>query len=281
MIKPLNKMNKKYFYLSATIIILCAVSFPSEAAKKRKSEISCKAAIFSDSTKVVRLYGKSVHKKVLPASTTKVMTALLVLEKLPLNKYITVGKRATYVQPTKLYLKPGEKYKVKDLLYAILLKSANDASVVLAEAVAGSENRFVKLMNSRAKQIGAKHTRFANSNGLPSKKRKQYTTAYDMYLIFRQAIKHDFFKNAIKYKYKNIYSKNGRKIALKSHNKILFKGWKQNLYGKTGWTKAAGGCFVGTMNKGKSTLILGVFGCSSRRWDDIEHIVRKYGRIAL
>ena len=83
------------------------------------------------------------------------MTALLVLEKLSLNDYVTVSKRATYPQPTKIYVKPGEQYKVKDLLYAILLKSANDASVVLAEAVAGSEWKFVKMMNRRAKKLGA------------------------------------------------------------------------------------------------------------------------------
>jgi len=274
----MNRIIKKNIALALTLFLIATNSY---AATKRRSEISCKSAIFSDSTKVKRLYGKGVHNKVLPASTTKVMTALLVMEKLPLDKYITVGKNATYAQPTKLFLKPGEKYKVRDLLYAILVKSANDASIVLAEAVAGSEDRFVKMMNSRAKKLGANHTRFANSSGLPSGKRKQYTTAYDMYLIFRQALRNKFFRDAIKVKYKNIFSKKGKKIALKSHNKILFKDWKRDIYGKTGWTKAAQGCFVGTLKKGKSTLIIGVFGCSSRRWDDIKHVVSKYGGISL
>ena len=102
-----------------------------------------------------------------------------------------------------------------------------------------------------------------------------------MYLIFRQALKHKFFKHAIKQGYKTIYSKARRKISLKSHNKILFKGWKRKIYGKTGWTRAAKGCFVGTIQKGESTLIIGVFGCSSKRWDDIKRIVSKYGRILL
>ena len=159
------------------------------------------------------------------------------------------------------------------------MKSANDASIVLAEAVAGSEERFVKMMNRRARQIGAKHTRFTNSNGLPSKA-SQYTTAYDMYLIFRKALRHAFFKKAIKKKYATIYSKAGRKVSLKSHNKILFFDWARKLYGKTGYTKAAKSCFIGTMQKGNSTLIMGVFGCT-RRWDDIKHIVSKYGRIKM
>lgn len=241
--------------------------------------VSCRAAIFSDSTKGKRLYGKNVHQKVLPASTAKVMTVLLVLERLPLHQYLTVGQNAVHVQPTKIYLRPGERYKVADLLYAILLKSANDASVVLAEAAAGSQQAFVDLMNKRAKALGARHTKFANSHGLPSKA-SQYTTAYDMYMIFRAALRHRFFRDCLKRKYKTIYSKDGRKIALKSHNKILFSKWKQKVYGKTGYTRAAKACFVGTLPKGNSTLIIAVFGCS-RRWKDIKYIISRYGGIAL
>ncbi len=271
--------------IKAQIILLLIYSMvnPSmgiAAGKKKGHKVTCKTVIFSDSTKVKRLYGKGVHNRILPASTTKVMTALLVLEKLPLNQYITVRKTATYAQPTKIFVKPGEKYKVKDLLYAILIKSANDASIVLAEAVAGSEKKFVKMMNVRAKKLGAKHTKFANSNGLPTKRQIQYSTAYDMYLIFRQALKHRFFRDVIKIKYKTIYSKSGRKITLKSHNKILFKDWKRKIFGKTGYTRAAKACFVGTIKKGGSTLIIAVFGCS-QRWEDIKHIVSRYGGISL
>lgn len=251
-----------------------------EAKNKQPYSVSARAAIFSNSTKVVRYYGKNVHKQVLPASTTKVMTALLVLEKLSLNKVVTASERATTPQPSKIYVRSGEKFKVRDLLYALLLKSANDASVVLSEAVAGSEARFVKMMNKRAKKLGARHTRFANSNGLPSKKIRQYTTPYDMYLIFRAALKHDFFKTIVKTKYKTISSTAGRKIKLRSHNKMLFFDWKRKLYGKTGYTKAAKACFVGYLTKGDDICIIAVFGCT-RRWSDIKHIVRKYGGISL
>lgn len=274
---------QQFRWLSLLLALIFLIGSPYDVIAKKTSnkyKVTCKSVIFSDSTKVKRLYGKGVHNRVLPASTTKVMTALLVMEKLPLDKYITVGKSATYAEPTKLYLKPGEKYKVRDLLHAIIIKSANDASIVLAEAVAGSETKFVQMMNRRAKQIGAKHTKFANSNGLPSKKRDQYTTAYDMYLIFRKALRHRFFRDVIKMKYKTIYSKAGRKISLKSHNKILFKDWNRKIYGKTGYTHAAGACFVGTLQKGDSTLIIAVFKCP-KRWDDIKHIVSYYGGIRL
>ena len=213
-------------------------------------EVSAQAAIFSNSTKVVRYYGKNVHSRVLPASTTKVMTALLVLERLSMEQVVTTSEAATRPQPSKIYARNGERFRVKDLLYALLLNSANDASVILAEAVAGSEQNFVTLMNKRARQLGAKHTRFANSNGLPSKQ-KQYTTPYDMYLIFRAAIKHDFFKTLVQTKYKTITSLDGRQIKLKSHNKMLFfSDWKRPLYGKTGYTRAAKACFVGYLMRG-------------------------------
>lgn len=282
----LQTTRQKFYRIIALCLVLVMFLSPQAEAKRkrRRHKVSARAAIFSDSTRVKRLYGKSVHKKVLPASTTKVMTALLVLEKLPLNKTVRVSKNATRASPSKIYLKPGERFRVADLLYAILLKSANDASVVLAEAVAGSEKKFVKMMNKRARQLGAKHTKFANSHGLPTKRVKQYTTAYDMYLIFRAALKHSFFRKAIKKKYKTIYSRRGnrrgRKIKLKSHNKILFKNWRRHIYGKTGYTKAARACFVGTIQKGKSTLIIAVFGCT-RRWEDIKYIVSRYGGISL
>lgn len=270
-------MRQRHHFLSY-LLIGALLFHPIEVFAKHR--VSCRSMIFSDRTKVVRLYGKSVHDRVLPASTTKVMTALLVMEKLPMDKYITVSKRATHPQPTKLYLKEGEKFKVRDLLYAILMKSANDASVVLAEAVAGSEWKFVQMMNKKAKQIDANHTKFANSHGLPTTKVSQYTTAYDMYLIFREAMKYPFFRDAIKNKYKTIYSKGGRKFSLKSHNKMLFFDWKRKVYGKTGYTRAAGPCFVGTLQKGESMLIVAAFGCTNR-WQDIKHVVSYYGGVPL
>ncbi|MBU0469513.1 MAG: serine hydrolase [Candidatus Omnitrophica bacterium] len=276
-INRIRTVNIVLIFLLAFTFLFSSVVVAEQ--RKKKYKVTCQSVIFSDSTRIKRLYGKGVHNRILPASTAKVMTALLVIEKLPLDKYITVSKNATLVQPTMINVKPGEQYKVEDLLYAILIKSANDASVVLAEAVSGSEANFVQLMNQRAKQLGAKRTNFANSNGLPSKA-KQYSTAYDMYLIFRKALKYSFFRKAIELKNKTIQSKEGRQIVLTSHNKILFKGWKRKIYGKTGYTRAAQACFIGTLKKGNSDLIIGVFGCPNR-WEDIKHVVSTYGKIPL
>ncbi len=249
-------------------------------SKNSSSYVSARGAIFSNSTAVKRYYGKNVSMRVLPASTTKVMTALLVLERLPMDRVLTVSPRAVLVQPTKINLKVGEKFTVRDLLFALLMNSANDASIVLAEGVAGSEGAFVKLMNQRARELGARNTKFANSNGLPTRRVGQYTSAYDMYLIFREAIKNDFFRKVVKMRHYRITSLGGRRVYLKSHNKILFKDWKRKIYGKTGYTRAAQQCFVGYFMRGSDVCIIAVFGCS-RRWEDIKYIVEHYGGVDL
>jgi D-alanyl-D-alanine carboxypeptidase len=235
------------------ILVIAFAGSPAYAKSKKRHKAkakaatgnSCQAVILSNTTSVDRLYGKNVNSKVKPASTTKVMTALLAMENLSLNQYVTVSARATQVQPSKLDLRAGERYKVSDLLEAAVVNSANDAAVVLAEAVAGSEWQFVQMMNARAKQLGAKNTKFANSHGLPSGKTSQYTTAYDMYLIFLKALKYPFFRDVIKMKYGSMTSQGGRQISFKSHNKMLFR--RPGLVkGKTGWTYASRHTFVGT-----------------------------------
>ncbi len=263
------------------LILILVLPSPAHAAKKKSRGfyVTARSAVLYNGTNGKKIFSKNSDKRILPASTTKVMTALLVLEKLSLDDTVTVSERATYVQPSRLNLRPGEKYKVRDLLYGLLLNSANDASVVLAEAVAGSEWKFAQMMNERARKLGARNTRFTNSNGLPSKS-AQYSSAYDMSLMLFTALKHDFFRQAITLRYKTIYSVDGRQINLKSHNKILFKGWKKEVYGKTGYTRAAKSCFVGYTQRGKDTLIIAVFGCT-KRWEDIQRVIERYGGVDL
>ncbi len=277
-------------HLSVVLVIVLAlllvVALPAEAKKKARKKsgpysVSAQSALLFDESGWQKYYAHDIEQKVFPASTTKVMTALIVLERLNLNDVVTITPEATNVLPSKVDLKVGEKYHVRDLLFAALLNSANDASVALAYAVAGSQDKFVAMMNDRARQLGAKHTVFANPHGLPSS-RAQYTTAYDMFLIFRAALKKEFFYEAIKIRTMSVKSIDGRSIALKSHNKALFKGWKQGVYGKTGYTRAAQACFIGMVQKGRQTLIVAVFGCpGSTRWDDIKFIIEHYGGIDL
>ena len=190
-----------------------------------------------------------------------------------------VSQHATEVPQTKLGLRAGETFRVKDLLYGLILKSANDAAVVLAEAVGGSEGRFVEMMNARARQIGAMHSHFANPHGLPSQG-PQFTTASDMALIFTHAIKNDFFRQAITLKYLVIHSREGQSFFLKSHNRSLFLHWKQQVFGKTGYTIEAQSCFVGYIPRGEGILVIAVYGCR-KRWTDMKYIIEHYARIKL
>ena len=130
-------MNLKKSSYGLCIVLIILMGFADDSAeaktkkKKRPHVVTARSAIFSNSTRGERYYGKNVDTKVIPASTTKVMTALLVLEKLPLDQVITVSPRAVGAPPSNIHLRAGERFKVSDLLYAILLNSANDASIVL------------------------------------------------------------------------------------------------------------------------------------------------------
>ncbi len=283
----------KTHFLRITVLIalifsaVASVSYPDAwAAKKRKGArkagpyvISARSALLMDMTSGDKILAKDITRKILPASTTKVLTAILVLEHLDLDAYLTVSHKATQILPSKIDVVEGDQYQVRDLLYAALLNSANDAAIVLAEGVAGSEAKFVQMMNQRAAQIGARGTLFANAHGLPDDT-PQYSTAYDMALIFREAMKKPFFREAITARFKKIVSKGGKLTLLHSHNRCLFKGWKHDVYGKTGYTREARTCFVGYFEREGKMLLIAVFSCS-RRWDDIKYIVEHYGGVDL
>ncbi len=277
----------KFFRVSliAVLIVLLMSSEQGMAYRlffsrhKGPYHLTANTALLWDPARKQCYFDLGADREVFPASTTKVLTALLVLENLSLDKYVTVSQHATQVPQTKLGLRAGESYRVRDLLYGLILKSANDAAVTLAEAVAGSEGKFVDMMNARAMQIGAMHSHFANPHGLPSQG-PQFTTASDMALIFTQALKNDFFRQAITFKYLVIYSKEGHRFFLKSHNRSLFLNWKRHVFGKTGYTIEAQSCFVGYIPKGNDILIIAVYGCR-RRWTDMKFIIERYGRINL
>lgn len=270
--------------VAVVLLVLGSFFLDAHASRSRPKKVlpykvSARSAVLLEGGRLRSLYDKHSSRKVLPASTTKVMTAIIALERLRLDDYVTVTKEAARMLPSKIDLKAGERYRVRDLLYAALLKSANDASYVLAVAASGSEEAFVNQMNSKAHWLGAKNTLFANCHGLPSDD-PQYTTAYDMAVIFNEAMKKPFFREAIQKKYYVIKSEAGRNIPLRTHNKALFQGWKENVYGKTGYTNAAKACFVGQVQRDNKPLIIAVFGCA-RRWEDVKFIVERYGGVDL
>ena len=161
-------------------------------SKKESGQNFETAFVINETTSEV-LYQYNPHERLYPASITKIMTALLVLETCQLDDEVSLLSDVEIEdeQAVILGLKAGYTITVKDLLYSMLLMSANDSAIVLGRYVAGGDQEFVEMMNQRAKELGATNTHFVNPNGLHSD--EQYTTAYDLYLIFRELLKHDEF----------------------------------------------------------------------------------------
>jgi len=246
------------------LLFLNIFSFP-----EKDISLNAQSAILLDPWNKRVIYSKNPQEPLSPASTTKIMTALLVLNKSHLKKKVAISSFAASMEPSKVYIKEGEVYLVEDLLKALLLNSGNDASVALAESVAGSEEKFVESMNKMAKAIGAKNTNFKNSSGLPDE--NQYSTAYDLSLIVREAMKNKHFVDIIKMKNSEIQElTSGRRIKLKSHNKSLWKDTSFSILGKTGYTKKAGHCFSGYIQYNRWHKVIVVILKSKSLWVDLE-----------
>jgi D-alanyl-D-alanine carboxypeptidase len=250
-------------------LILIPIFFLSIFGFSRKNiYLTAESAVLMEPWSKRIIYSKNPHQKFAPASTIKIMTALIALKKSDLKKRVVVSKLAASVEPSKVYIREGEVYFVDDLLKAVLLNSGNDASVALAEGIAGSQGEFVKIMNDMAATLGARNTNFRNSNGLPAK--NQYSTAYDLALIVRSAMKNKRFIEILKIKETEIKElKSGRKIKLRNHNKSLWKEKPYSIYGKTGYTVKAKHCFAGYIEYKKKKLVVVILR-SKKPWLDLE-----------
>lgn len=182
-----------------------------------------------------------------PASTTKIMTAILLLERLPLDTIVQADKSSSDTDGSSLYLRPGERLSAHDLLYAIMLRSANDACVAVAKAIAGSEVAFAEMMTRKAHEIGAVHTRFANPNGLPA--RDHYSTARDLATMARYAIREPLFNEVVRTRFRTIERDPANDPKrLRNRSKFLWRYAGADGI-KTGYTVAAGRCFVASATR--------------------------------
>ncbi len=182
------------------------------------------------------------------ASTTKIMTALIVLENVALSETFKVPREAAGVEGTSLYIKEGEEYSVEELLYGLMLRSANDCAVALAWYVGqGKVERFVEMMNQKAQELGLKNTAFKNPNGLPCE--GHFTTARELALIMAEAMKNEAFRNITGTRKFQI----GNQTVV-NHNKLLSL-YGSCIGGKTGYTIEAGRCLVSIAQKRGAPLI--------------------------
>ena len=197
------------------------------------------------------------------ASTTKILTALTVIENFDLDKVIKVDKSSTNIEGSSIYLKEGEHLTVKELLYGLMLRSGNDCAECLATSIIPREN-FIDLMNETAIKCGAKNSNFVNPHGLHAE--NHYTTAYDLALITAKALKNDIFKEIVSTKKINISNEteNYDRVLI-NKNKLLSLYVGANGV-KTGYTKKAGRCLVSSATKGNMTIITVVLN-SPQMWE--------------
>lgn len=252
-------------------------SYCSDPADLRDSMLYAQCAVAVDASSGRVLFSKNADKKIYPASTTKVMTALLAMENLELDKVVTVSKNCL-VGESSIYLEEGERITVKDLLYGLLLKSGNDAGVALAEAVSGSVKDFAVLMNERAEELGCVNTQFANPHGLTDQ--NHYTTADDYAKVVVEAMKNELFMTIIQTKSYTISATGAegkeRTYACKNTNAMLEGGDYEYEYmvgGKTGFTDTAQNAFVGVSQKDDMQVATVVFGSTQKgKWLDTQHL---------
>jgi len=235
---------------ATALLAACAICSLGHAAPP--PSLAAASAILLDAATGEILYEKNPHERRPIASTTKIMTALLATENCRPGEIATVSEHATRVDGSRLGLEPGERINVEALLSALLLKSANDAAVALAEHVGGSTGGFVHLMNQRARSLGARQTRFCNPHGLYAP--EHLSTAHDLGLIARQAMKNPRFRRLVSARTCSLRRPDGSSLLLVNHNRLLFQD--PNVDGiKSGYVRQSGPCLVASAERGGWRLI--------------------------
>lgn len=227
--------------------------------------ISAASAVLMDVETGDILYGKKEDVKRPPASTTKILTAILGLELGRPDEVVTVSQKAAAVGEATLHLDPGEKILLYELITGALVKSGNDACVAIAEQISGSEERFVRLMNKKALILGAQNTNFVNTNGLPN--RDHYTTAQDLALMARYGLQIPQFASITRQKETGIHFLEPDVVMeLRNTNKLLWSyPYADGI--KTGTTTAAGKCLVASATKEGRQLLVALLNAPDRFGD--------------
>ncbi len=263
-------MKKKVLGLCFAVCFFAVTVFPPHGAEAGTLSLAAPSAVLLDGTTQQVIYAKDPDRKRAPASTTKLLTVMVALDHLPANRVVQIPAGLEYVQPSKIGLHRGERFYVRDLVKAALIKSANDAAEALAIAAAGSKPAFARLMNRKAKQIGAGSSNFVNPSGLPAA--GQYSTAHDLARIIRAASRYPVMVRTLKTRSAAIYSLGGRKVYLMNCNKMLWR--TSGVIGKTGWTRSAQHCFAGRVQSRGREIFVGIMGSARRAylWSDLRTI---------
>lgn len=232
------------------IFSLVIFSMPAYAGTQPEPDIQARAAIVMDVASGRVLYGRDIHARLPQASTTKITTAILALEKGNLQDQVRVSRAAVETGGSSIWLEEGEVHTLEDLLYALMLNSANDAAVAIAEHIAGSEEAFISMMNTKAREIGATDTHYANPHGLPDP--GHYSSACDLALLTRSALQIPAFREVVQTR-ERVVPWEGHEWPRLLQNKNGFLFGPQSYPGaigvKTGYTEEAGRCLVAAASR--------------------------------
>lgn len=226
-------------------------------------DINSRAAVIIEKSTGAILFGKNENDKRKMASTTKIMTAIVVLESVEnLSEIVTVSKKAASIGGSRLGLSANAKITVNDLLYGLLLCSGNDAAIALAEFIGGSVEDFANLMNKKASELGLLNTHFVTPHGLDND--EHYTTAYELALLTKYALENETFIKIVSTKRCSI-SINGISKNINNTNELL--GYLEGVYGvKTGFTNGANRCLVTSCKRGELDIICVVLGADTKKF---------------
>ena len=237
--------------VTAGVALLLAMLLSVVAAADEIGGISGRAGVLYEPDSGKILYGKSENLRLPMASTTKIMTALVAVEQADISELVTVDERAVGVEGSSAYLKAGDVLTVEELLYALLLQSANDAAVAIACHIGGGVEEFAELMNARAAELGLRDTHFTNPHGLDDE--EHYTTARELAIIAGEALQSPVIKQIVS-TYKRTFEHGERRRTYVNHNKLL-KLYDGAIGVKTGYTKRCGRCLVGAAEREGLRLI--------------------------
>lgn len=247
-------MLKKSFASFIAALFFCLSLHHFAFAATVPFHVSARSAVLMDESSGRVLYGKDEHERRRIASITKIMTAIVAIESGKLNKKVTISKKAAHTVGSSLYLKTGDRVTLKDLVYGLMLRSGNDAAVAIAQYVGGSEEGFTHLMNKKAALIGMDDTWFANPHGLDDH-RKMYSSAYDMALLTRYAMKNPTFQKIVGTKVYHTEDPDGTGVLVwRNKNKLLTR-YPYTTGGKTGYTSMARRTLVSTAEKDGMGLV--------------------------
>jgi len=261
--------------MTMRLLLVLVLLFPLGLAAAEHDPITASSYILVEMDTFQTIAGKDYHRRLPPASTTKIMTTLLAIEKLEGNEIIVPGREVRAISASKMNLIPGRGYKSIDLMKGAMVESANDAAYALATYIGGTEGNFAAMMNERSRALGAIDTNFVNASGLPAD--DQYSSAYDLAIIFKQALLNPKFRQIISLEY-FLFQDANRVVRYKNHNRLLFC-FEPSIGGKTGYTRKARHCYVGAFEKDGRVYILAMLGSRSLWSDAVQILKNLYERV--